>query len=277
MILKAGSASIYEYDPEKYSESIQIIGHLHSDINLSVSVVVSNRNAEITMQSFGERVRNWAYKINLTDAKNLLDLSIPGSAKQTQHLISLDSQDCKVVTHSGHYEPHLLSVPPLPTSQSTHEIERKFLIDPRFDYTQYESIKISQGYISSDPERTIRIRTAGKKAFLTVKGIGSQSGASRYEFEMEISTPNALTLFEYCEPGAIQKTRYLVPIGSHIFEVDVFAGDNIGLIVAEIELRSETEHFERPIWLREEVTGRKEYYNACLAKRPYSKWVNKMD
>ena len=126
--------------------------------------------------------------------------------------------------------------------------------------------------MSSVPERTVRVRIIGKKGFLTVKGLGSTSGTTRYEWEKEISLKDATDLLKICEPGIIDKTRYYVKSGPHTFEVDVFFGENKGLLIAEIELSSETENFEKPNWLGQEVTGITKYYNSSLVKKPYSNW-----
>jgi adenylate cyclase len=153
------------------------------------------------------------------------------------------------------------------------EIERKFLIkDTSFKADVVSETRIVQGYLSSVPERTVRVRVKGDKGFLTIKGIGSASGASRFEWEREISKEEALELLEICEPGVIDKTRYLVPCGKHTFEVDEFYGENDGLTVAEVELSSEDEAFETPDWLGEQVTGQAKYYNSMLMKNPYKNW-----
>ncbi|HOI33004.1 MAG TPA: CYTH domain-containing protein, partial [Bacteroidales bacterium] len=135
-----------------------------------------------------------------------------------------------------------------------------------------KSTRIVQGYLSSVPERTVRVRIKGEKGFITIKGIGSASGASRYEWEKEIPVAEVKELLQICEPGVIDKTRYLVDAGKHTFEVDEFYGENQGLIVAEVELSAEDESFEKPEWLGEEVTGDARYYNSMLMKNPYSKW-----
>ena len=153
------------------------------------------------------------------------------------------------------------------------EIERKFLIkNDAFKAESVNKMKITQGFLSTVPERTVRIRIKGDKGFLTVKGIGNKSGASRYEFEKEISVDDAQDLMTICEPGVIDKTRYNVKSGEHTFEIDEFYGDNDGLIVAEVELSSEDEVFEKPEWLGVEVTGEIRYYNAMLMKNPYNQW-----
>jgi len=152
------------------------------------------------------------------------------------------------------------------------EIERKFLVDGEYKTLAVKNTRIIQGYLSSVPERTVRVRVKGDKGFITIKGIGSASGASRYEWEKEISIEEAKELLAICEPGVIDKTRYIVKSGPHSFEVDEFYGDNLGLTVAEVELSSENEHFEKPEWLGKEVTGDKRFYNSMLMKNPYTKW-----
>ncbi len=152
------------------------------------------------------------------------------------------------------------------------EIERKFLVKGDFKPDSVKNTRIIQGYLSSVPERTVRVRIKGEKGFLTIKGIGNESGASRYEWEREIPVKEAGELLEICEPGVIDKIRHQVKSGKHTFEVDEFFGENQGLIIAEVELSSEDEHFEKPIWLGEEVTGYTKYYNSMLMKKPYRSW-----
>jgi adenylate cyclase len=153
------------------------------------------------------------------------------------------------------------------------EIERKFLV--KGDYKPYviKEAKIIQGFLSSVPERTVRVRITGEKGFLTIKGIGNASGVSRFEWEKEITVEDAKSLLDLCETGIIDKTRFIVPEQSGLkFEVDEFYGDNKGLTVAEIELPSEDHPFEKPEWLGEEVTGDTRYYNAMLIRNPYKNW-----
>lgn len=153
------------------------------------------------------------------------------------------------------------------------EIERKFLVEPNLNVEELgETGRIVQGYLSSVKERTVRIRIKGDSGYLTIKGIGNESGASRYEFEKKIDVSEAEELLKICEPGIIDKTRTKAKVGNHMFEVDKFFGENEGLIVAEVELTSEDEKFEKPSWLGEEVTGDPKYYNSMLMKTPYSKW-----
>ena len=152
------------------------------------------------------------------------------------------------------------------------EIEKKFLVAGEFKESAKKATRITQGYLSSVPERTVRVRVKGDKGYITVKGIGNDSGASRFEWEKEIPVEDVRDLLKICEPGVIDKTRYLVDCDGHTFEGDEFYGDNEGLVVAEVELSDENEAFTRPSWLGEEVTGDKKYYNSMLMKNPYKNW-----
>ncbi len=153
------------------------------------------------------------------------------------------------------------------------EIEKKFLVNgDGYKAEATKAVRITQGYLCSVPERTVRVRIKGDKGYITIKGIGSRSGASRFEWEKEIPVEDVRELLELCEPGIIDKTRYIIPKGNHNFEVDEFYGDNEGLVVAEVELGAEDESFERPSWLAAEVTGDKRYYNSMLMKNPYKNW-----
>jgi len=152
------------------------------------------------------------------------------------------------------------------------EIERKFLVKGDFKASSKKETRIIQGYLSSVPERTVRVRIKGDKGFITIKGIGNASGASRYEWEKEIPVSEVKELLELCEPGVIDKTRFLVDSDKHTFEVDEFYGDNEGLTVAEVELSNENEEFLKPEWLGEEVTGDAKYFNSMLMKNPYKNW-----
>jgi adenylate cyclase len=153
------------------------------------------------------------------------------------------------------------------------EIERKFLVTSEaFKEEASTQNRIAQGYLSSVPERTVRVRIKGDKGFLTIKGASIQSGLSRFEWEKEIPLQEAIALLELCEEGVIDKTRFEVKMGKHIFEIDEFYGANEGLIMAEIELNSETEAFEKPSWLGKEVTNDNRYYNSYLSKNPFKKW-----
>ncbi len=153
------------------------------------------------------------------------------------------------------------------------EIERKFLVkNEDFKKESFKDTKIVQGFLSTVPERTVRIRIKGDKGFITVKGIGNESGASRFEWEREISVEDAKNLLKISEPGVIDKTRFNIKAGRHTFEVDEFYGENNGLIVAEVELVSEDEDYIKPAWLGEEVTGQVKYFNSMLMKNPYKDW-----
>ena len=153
------------------------------------------------------------------------------------------------------------------------EIERKFLVkDSRFKELAFSSSRIAQGYICSSRGRTVRVRIRDEKGYLTIKGPAGENGLSRYEWEKEIPLDEAQELMKLCEPGMIDKTRYLVQSGNHVFEVDEFYGENEGLVVAEVELSSENESFKKPDFIGEEVTGIAKYYNSFLMKFPYTKW-----
>lgn len=152
------------------------------------------------------------------------------------------------------------------------EIERKFLVAGDYKASATSSLHICQGYLASTPKATVRVRIYGDKGFLTIKGKTGVSGMSRYEWETEIPVDDAQELMLLCGSGLIDKTRHLVPVGDHVFEVDEFHGANEGLTVAEIELSSEDEPFEKPSWLGEEVTGDRRYYNSSLLMHPYSSW-----
>lgn len=153
------------------------------------------------------------------------------------------------------------------------EIERKFLVTgDEYKQETFKVIHIIQGYLSSVPERSVRIRISGDKGYITIKGIGSDNGVSRFEWEKEISVEDARELMLLCEPGIIDKMRHLVKVGEYIFEVDEFRGDNEGLVIAEVELPEENAAFEPPAWLGREVTGEPRYYNVMLMKYPYKFW-----
>lgn len=136
----------------------------------------------------------------------------------------------------------------------------------------HKKVDLIQGFLSSVPERAVRVRKVDDLGWITIKGIGNASGTTRFEWEKEISGTEARDLLKLCEPGRIEKTRYYIRRGSHTFEVDEFQGSNQGLVIAEIELKEENESFDHPAWLGEEVTGQTKYYNASLSKKPFSKW-----
>ena len=152
------------------------------------------------------------------------------------------------------------------------EIERKFLVSGEFRDKAYACSHIEQGYIASGNGRTVRVRIRDQKGYLTIKGPSDASGLARYEFEKEITLAEAQDLMKICLPGRIEKDRYLVHNGRHTIEVDEFFGENEGLIIAEIELGSEDEEYQRPDWLGKEVTGDRKYYNSHLMRQPYKLW-----
>ena len=153
------------------------------------------------------------------------------------------------------------------------EIERKFLVlDDSYKHEAFSKSHIQQGYICSERGRTVRIRIRNERAYITIKGPSLNGGLSRYEFEQEIPLDDARKLLTLCDPGIIDKTRWLVKSGRHTFEVDEFAGDNAGLTVAEVELTSEDEAFEKPAFIGQEVTGDRRYYNSQLRLCPFNKW-----
>lgn len=153
------------------------------------------------------------------------------------------------------------------------EIERKFLITSEaFKKEAFKNTRIVQGFLNTHPERTVRVRIKGDQGFITVKGKSNKAGTIRVEWENEITIEEAEMLLELCEEGVIEKTRYEIKTGDHIFEVDEFFAENEGLTVAEVELTSEDEDFEKPTWLGEEVTGQIKYYNSQLSKQPFNTW-----
>ena len=133
------------------------------------------------------------------------------------------------------------------------------------------STRIEQGYVAKSNELTLRIRTRDEKGYLTIKGRSNEKGMSRSEWEYEIPVDQARELLSFSN-GTISKTRYLVPVGNHTFEVDEFLGENEGLVIAEVELSAVDEHFERPEWLGREVTGERRFYNSHLRTHPYCEW-----
>ena len=153
------------------------------------------------------------------------------------------------------------------------EIERKFLVTSKaYRDEAFASFRIIQGFLNTDKERTVRVRLKGEKGFLTVKGQSMNDGLTRFEWETSISKLDAEALLKLCEKGIIDKMRYEVEVGNHIYEVDEFFEDNEGLIIAEVELQNEEEKFAKPNWLGKEVTGNIKYYNSQLIKQPYNKW-----
>ncbi len=152
------------------------------------------------------------------------------------------------------------------------EIERKFLVKGEYRTVAQSKSHIVQGYLHAGGNNSVRIRKRDEKGYITIKGPSLDGGLSRYEWEKEISAADADDLMKLCEPGIIDKYRYLVPFEGHIFEVDEFHGDNEGLVVAEVEMKSPDEDVILPPFIGKEVTGDKRYYNAQLRKHPFTKW-----
>ena len=153
------------------------------------------------------------------------------------------------------------------------EIERKYLVtSTHFLNDYFTKNDICQGYICSLPERTVRIRIKGEKGYITIKGLSGENQVSRFEWEKEIPAAEAKELLKLCEQSIIEKTRYEVQSGKHIVEVDVFYGENDGLIIAEIELENENDYIEKTLWLGKEVTTDERYFNAYLSKNPFKTW-----
>jgi len=151
------------------------------------------------------------------------------------------------------------------------EIERKFLVSGEAWRETAEGTRYRQGFLSTEPERTVRVRVAGTRGSITVKG--KSLGARRAEFEYEIPVADAERMLDtLCKRPLIEKVRYVLAIGAHTWEIDVFEGDNAGLVVAEIELRREDEAFERPEWVGDEVTDDPRYFNSNLVANPYRAW-----
>ena len=158
------------------------------------------------------------------------------------------------------------------------EIERKFLVNGEFRQLAVRKIRITQGYLSKEAKRTVRVRVNDHQGFLTVKGKPNTTGITRFEWEKEISLEEGKQLMKLCEPGIIDKTRFIVPEETGLnFEVDEFYGENDGLLLAEIELPSEDHKFTKPQWLGKEVTGDPRYHNSMLSKNPFKKWRSEED
>ena len=155
----------------------------------------------------------------------------------------------------------------------SQEIERKFLVlDDSYKHEAYAKSTIRQGYICSERGRTVRIRIRDVRAYITIKGPSVNGGLSRSEFEYEVPLADGEELMKLCEPGIIEKTRWLVKSGRHTFEVDEFFGENAGLVMAEVELNDEHEVYEKPHFIGKEVTGDRRYYNSQLRINPYCNW-----
>ena len=150
------------------------------------------------------------------------------------------------------------------------EIERKFLVANSSWKNNTEGSLFKQAYLNSHPDRTVRVRITDKKAFLTIKS--KNKGISRQEFEYEIPVSDAEALLRLCETPPLEKRRHLIPYGNHVWEIDEFSGINQGLVIAEIELKTETEFFEKPEWLGEEVSDDPRYFNSQLSVHPFTQW-----
>jgi CYTH domain-containing protein len=151
------------------------------------------------------------------------------------------------------------------------EVERKYLVKGDAWRVLAKGAYYRQGYLNSDKERTVRIRSTGDKAYVTIKGLTVGASRPEYEYEIPVADGNAM-LDALAERPIIEKKRYKIPHGGVTIEVDEFLGENAGLVVAEVELKSEDQVFDKPVWLGEEVTGDPKYYNANLVRHPYSKW-----
>jgi adenylate cyclase len=156
------------------------------------------------------------------------------------------------------------------------EIERKFLVTGEFKSFAIKNYRIVQAYLSSVPERSVRVRIVDEKAFITIKGASDEKGLIRFEWEKEIDLNDARKLISICEPGIIEKQRFIIPEKNELFfEVDQFKGENNGLIIAEIELPDENYKINKPSWIGKEVTGDERFYNVFLSVNPFSKWKKK--
>lgn len=156
-----------------------------------------------------------------------------------------------------------------------YEIERKFLVTGAYKPHAHHHYLMKQGYLSLSGISVVRVRVKGEKGYLTVKGSVGEGGITRREWEYEVPLQDAEEMLLLCEDAVIEKTRYLVRVGKHTFEVDEFAGENEGLLIAEVELENEEESFEKPDWLGAEVTGNVRYYNSYLSIHPYKGWGDK--
>lgn len=152
------------------------------------------------------------------------------------------------------------------------EIERKFLVNGDYKSPSFKNFRIKQGYLSLSGMSVVRVRVKGDKAFVTIKSAVEDGKIKRNEWEYEIPVADAEEMLLLCEEAVIDKTRYLINVGKHVFEVDEFYGDNEGLLIAEVELQAEDEAFEKPDWLGSEVTGNVRYYNSFLSIHPYKEW-----
>lgn len=157
-----------------------------------------------------------------------------------------------------------------------YEIERKFLVKGDYKSQSSKSFRIKQGYLSLSKKNVVRVRIKGEKAYITIKNIPEKETIIRNEWEYEIPVSDAEQMLFLCQSAIIDKTRYLVNVGNHVFEVDEFYGDNEGLLIAEIELDAENETFKKPDWLGDEVTGDMKYHNSYISLHPYKEWKDKI-
>lgn len=153
-----------------------------------------------------------------------------------------------------------------------YEIERKFLVKGDYKSQSFKNIPIKQAYLSLSGVSVVRVRVKGEQAFITIKSALTEGEIKRHEWEYEIPVEDAEEMLSLSESNVVEKTRYLIDYGGHLFEVDEFYGDNEGLVIAEIELEDEDEPFDRPDWLGDEVTGNVRYYNSFLSIHPFKEW-----
>ena len=154
------------------------------------------------------------------------------------------------------------------------EIERKFLVtSTAYKKAAYNFYDMVQGYIAHEKGNSVRVRITNTEAVMTIKGPSDSKGMSRYEWNHQIPVEDAKELLKLSQGGVIEKRRYLVHSGPHVFEIDEFYGDNEGLVIAEVELQSENKTFEKPSFVGKEVTGDRRYYNAYLTTNPYKSWT----
>ncbi|MFK4132248.1 CYTH domain-containing protein [Pseudomonas luteola] len=239
---------------------------------MSIKNIESHTSSEVVSEGFLNKTPERTIKIKITGDEAFLTVesiinqhgnmpfewALPIPVADAELLMNLCRLESKVAIHAF-------------SNEENQEIERKFLVSGPFP-TNGLSERIAQGYLNSSPDRTVRVRLKGDKAFITIKGIGNDTGMSRFEWEKEISVVAAELLMPLCEPGAIIKTRHYVDVNGSLYEVDSFKGENLGLVIAEIELTSEDQPFARPDWLGQEVTGNPQYYNSALTKKPFLKW-----
>ena len=277
MKLKPNSVSFREFSHSEYSESISYFGALSSGSEFQVAVHVDNESAYLTINIYpdGEHGPVETIRITLNEAKLLLGMC--KKPEQSQMLESLSGGED--LHFFGPYEPHNFETPIQSAKEkaASTEIERKFLIDPEFvaHLDSYPSDRIWQGYTSIDPTCTVRFREKSGVFFITIKGLSNEEGTERPEIEKQISAEIFSLLKPHCKDTEIDKVRHYVVFFGNTFEVDAFLALNAGLYLAELEFTSKDQTFQKPAWLGEEVTGRKEYYNSALTKFPFTQWNKK--